>query len=204
MSKQPLSPIKDLVFKKLFGEKDNADILADLLMSILSLPNSEYESLDFCDTHVIPDSDEGKLIILDIKVKTKSGKILDVEVQVLNTAAMRNRILYYICDLLANQLKSGDKYHEIQPVICIVISDYDLVKEESDCHNIYHVKNDKSHKTFSDLLELHTIELKKLDKEAGNVQLQNWMITARTMRANVNRRKQKPKENSKWRHKPTR
>jgi predicted transposase/invertase (TIGR01784 family) len=175
MDKEPLSPIQDLVFKKLFGENDNADILADLLMSILSLPASEYESLEFCDTHVIPDSDEGKLIILDIRIKTKSGTILDIEVQVLNVSAMRNRILYYICDLVASQLKRADQYYEIKPVICIVISDYDLVPEETDCHNIYRIKNEKSHKTFSNLLEIHTIELKKLDKEKSNVKLLNWL-----------------------------
>jgi predicted transposase/invertase (TIGR01784 family) len=57
-----------------------------------------------------------------------------------------------------------------------------LVPEETDCHNIYHIKNEQSHKTFSNLLEIHTIELKKLDKEGSNKRLQNWLkfLKART------------------------
>ncbi|GHU25097.1 hypothetical protein FACS1894172_13500 [Spirochaetia bacterium] len=170
-----LSPLTDLIFKRIFGDARNADILTDLLLSILDLPEDDYAGLEFEDTHLKPEIEGGKLVILDVKVKTKAGTILDIEIQVCRATAMRARILFYSSKLITDQMGESDNYTKIKPVILIVIADFNLLPEELKYHNVYRLLNEDSHKLFSRLLEIHIIELKKLPKEGDGSELGNWM-----------------------------
>ena len=73
--KSLLHPKNDVVFKAIFGT--NIDILAKLLLSIIDLPEDDILELRYVNTNQIyyPDT---KLTILDIKVVTKFGNIIDV------------------------------------------------------------------------------------------------------------------------------
>jgi chromosome segregation ATPase len=84
--------------------------------------------------------------------------------------------------MVVEQLRKGDKYGKIKPVIAIVIADHSLITEESDYHNVYHLANKKSHKAFSKLLEIHTIELEKLTVGGDGTLLGNWIrfLTSKT------------------------
>jgi predicted transposase/invertase (TIGR01784 family) len=175
MSVALLSPIGDLVFKRIFGTPQHADILANLLSAVLKLPKSEYEGLEFKDPHIIPDTEDGKLSILDVKLKTKAGRTIDIEIQVLYIKAMRERILYYASKLIAEQLSRKERYHKLKPVICVIISAYNLLPEEKKYHNVYKMLNTESHKLFSALLEIHTVELEKLPVSGDGTDLGNWI-----------------------------
>jgi predicted transposase/invertase (TIGR01784 family) len=170
-----LSPLTDLIFKRIFGDARNADILANLLLSILDLPEDDYAGLEFEDTHLKPEIEGGKLVILDVKVKTKAGTILDIEIQVCRATAMRARILFYASKLITDQMSESDNYKKIKPVILIVIADFNLLPEEAKYHNVYRLLNEDSHRLFSGLLEIHTIELKKLPEEGDGSELGKWM-----------------------------
>jgi predicted transposase/invertase (TIGR01784 family) len=74
-----LPPASDWVFKLLFGDERNKDNLINLLKTFIELPNEEYE-LIFLDPHLKPEAEDDKLGILDVKVKTKSGRILNIEI----------------------------------------------------------------------------------------------------------------------------
>ena len=76
-----LPPTNDWVFKLLFGDERNKDNLIALLKSFVELPDEEFE-LIFLDTHLKPEAEDDKLGILDVKVKTRSGKIVNVEIQI--------------------------------------------------------------------------------------------------------------------------
>jgi hypothetical protein len=47
-----LSPRSDFVFKLIFGNQANADVLAAFLHSVLDLPESEYETPTILDPHL--------------------------------------------------------------------------------------------------------------------------------------------------------
>lgn len=49
-------------------------MLIDLLKSFVDLPDEEYE-LTFLDTRLKPEAEGDKLGIVDVKVRTKSGKL---------------------------------------------------------------------------------------------------------------------------------
>lgn len=172
--KKLLSPKNDYVFKKIMGDQHNIDILAGFLKSLLDIPHDEYEHITVEDPHLNPDIRDGKKGILDVRIKTKSGKTVNVEIQLADTKELPARILFYASHMLTEQLSTGDNYCEIKKVISIVILDYDLI-ENAAYHNRFRLYDMDTGHLFSDLLEIHTLELKKLPQQTDSSALYNWL-----------------------------
>ena len=83
MSITVLPPTNDWVFKLLFGDERNKSMLIDLLKSFVDLPEGEYE-LTFTDPYLKPEFEEDKMGILDVRVKTTSGQIINIEMSLLS------------------------------------------------------------------------------------------------------------------------
>jgi predicted transposase/invertase (TIGR01784 family) len=170
-----LSPRNDFVFKRLFGDSNDTGILTAFLKSTLSLPPEDYAEVTLADSHLLRDSPEDKLGILDVKVKTLSGRIIDIEIQVLEPPAMRERIVFYLAKMVTEQIGSGDNYRKIQPSICILITDYELIRENRYYHNRYRLHDSETGSTFTDLLEVHVLELPKLPQSEDGSVLWGWL-----------------------------
>jgi hypothetical protein len=68
---KPLLPVKsDFVFKLIFGDQRNVDILAEFLMSILDIPKEEYDKLTIVDPHIKKESKDEKYGIVDVKTNS--------------------------------------------------------------------------------------------------------------------------------------
>ncbi|GHT15316.1 transposase [Planctomycetales bacterium] len=175
MSLSILPPKSDFVFKLIFGDQRNTDILAAFLQSILDLPVSEYETLTIIDPHLKREKRNDKLGILDVKIHTKSGKIIDVEIQVDDDTPMEERILYYVSKMVPQQIGKGNDYAVIKRVINVVITDFILIHDSKLYHNTYRLYDEKSCSRFTDLLEIHTLELPKLPGKNDKTALWNWL-----------------------------
>ena len=161
--KKPLLLLKnDVIFKMVFGDEKNKSILRAFLMAVLDLPPEEYDEITISDPHLRAESPDGKLSILDLYIKTKEGKQIDVEIQVARTPFIKERITGYTGKMLAAQLNAGDEYKEIKKVIAIVILDYNLVSDSEHFHNQYVLYDPQTGSLFTDVMEIHTLELKKL------------------------------------------
>ena len=169
-----LSPKSDFVFKKIFGDPNNVDILADFLKATLDIPAEEYERIDISDTHLNKREFEDKTGILNLKITTKSGTIIDVEIQKASLADMDKRVIFYLSRLITDQLGDGDPYEKIKRSIIILIADYDFIKDSNKYHNVWRLR-DKTGKDFSDLVEINTIELTKVPKEKDGNLLWSWL-----------------------------
>ena len=169
-----LPPKSDFVFKKIFKDPKNVDILTDFLKSTLDIPHGEYERITLVDTHLLQENKHDKLGILDIKVQTKSGNIIDIEIQLANIPHMRERIVFYLSKMVNEQTKSGERYKAIKRGIIIVIMDYKMIKENNKYHNTYTLRN-KDAEEFTNLIEVNTLELPKLPDKDDNTNLWNWM-----------------------------
>ena len=96
-NKKPLLPVKsDFVFRLIFGDQRNVDILAEFLKCVLDIPDDEYDHLTIIDPHVKKESEEDKYAILDVKVHTKSKSIIQVEIQVAPIPDMKRRNKYLL------------------------------------------------------------------------------------------------------------
>jgi len=78
-----MSPKNDFVFKLIFGDEKNKDILIHFLNSILKTPQSELEDIELINTELLREFAEDRKGILDVRARTKSGEQIDIEIQVL-------------------------------------------------------------------------------------------------------------------------
>ena len=167
-TRKNLLPLKsDIVFKMFFGDEKNLGLLREFLAAMLDLPEEKYDSVEIIDPHVRGEYPDEKFGVLDVQIKTKNGKKIDVEVQVSETPCMKERIVGYTGKMLGSQLHVGDNYEEIKKVISVVLLDYDLIKDSGCFHNKYMLYDVKTKSLFTDVLEIHTFELKKLPKRPG-------------------------------------
>jgi predicted transposase/invertase (TIGR01784 family) len=174
MTKDFLPPKSDIVFKLLFGDKRNGALLRDFLKSIVTLPNDDFSEITIVDPHLLRKHPDKKLGILDLKVKTRSGKIIHVEIQLMSLPQMRERIVFYDAGLITDQIDAGEDYGLIKRVITILIVDYVLIPDTPRYHNRFTLCDPASGMEFTDLIEINTLELPKLPQIADNY-LWHWL-----------------------------
>ncbi|WP_310602781.1 Rpn family recombination-promoting nuclease/putative transposase [Anaerosporobacter sp.] len=174
MENKILKPTNDLIFKLIFGDNRNIDILASFLQSVLNLPESEYSHLTIVDPYTRIEKINDKTSILDVKLHTKSGKIIDIEIQVSDVPQMKERIVFYTAKMITEQVGKGDNYN-LKKVISIVITDYKIITENESYHNVYQLYDKNTNSKFTDVLEINTLELPKLPSETDNSSLWNWL-----------------------------
>jgi predicted transposase/invertase (TIGR01784 family) len=168
-AKKPiLSPKSDYIFKLVFGNEKNKHVLQGFLQAVLDLPAEEFQDLEIIDPHMRKTTLDGKLCILDLKVKTPTGNLIAIEIQVLNTNEMKKRAIYGLSKVVAEQLKSGDEYKILKKAISILITDFTLIKENDACHNKFRFFDPKTNTEFSNTMEINTLELSKIPEIPKN------------------------------------
>ena len=166
-----VNPKVDFAFKKLFGVEENKDILKDFINAIV-FEADRIESLVLKNPYNAKDFLADKESILDIKAESATGKIYNIEMQVLKQDYYAERSLYYWSKSYAMQLSQGINYDFLKKTICINIMNYNCLPEH-EYHNVYQVKNLVSGTVLSDCLEIHFIELKKYDERLSTL-LDRW------------------------------
>ena len=157
-----VTPKIDIVFKKLFGVEENKDLLISLINSIVS-KEDQVVDVTILNPYNLKNFLQDKLSILDVKAKSVSGKLYNIEIQISDEADYDKRALYYWAELYTQQLKKSDDYSKLNKAIGIHILNFTSIPEVKKYHNVFHLleKDDKFH-FFKDI-ELHTIELKKFE-----------------------------------------
>ena len=178
MIKTILLPTIDLIFKILFGSADSKEILADLLFSVLNLPQEEYEDLTISNPFLLQEYKGDKLGILDIKLKLKTGKVINIEMQVDSLPFLETRILFYSSKMVTEQIGEGDNYDKIKPVISIIITDHIAIKQSQKFHHNFGLYDIETGMKFTDKVEIHILEIPKARKtqiKPETESLLNWM-----------------------------
>jgi predicted transposase/invertase (TIGR01784 family) len=141
------------------------NITRDFLKTFLDIPGEEFGKLTVINPALGKLSKRGKMGVVDIKLTTKSGKIVHIELQVEKTTNIRNRILYYGSRNVSDQLNWGEDYNKLHQVISIVICDHKLLDDEISYINDYELRNEQG-RSFTKMLKVIIIELPKLPKTA--------------------------------------
>lgn len=176
-----LDPKLDFVFKRIFGNENDPDILIRFLNAIFESTDKtgNYDpivSITFKNPEITKESIGSKASVLDIKAVTSKGEIISIEIQRQDDDGMVNRMVYYLSKLVAEQLKAGDPYQEVSGSIAIVITNF-TIKGIADTHfhNAYRYKNITTNKELTDIQELHFIELAKMKLVDENDVLQLFL-----------------------------
>ena len=164
-----ISPLYDFAFTQIFGCQENIDNTRAFLKTLLDIPQEDYDELTVVNPVLKKLSRRKKTGVVDLRLTTKTKKIIHIELQINKRANLRNRILYYAARLIGDQLNWGDDYDKLHQVISIVICDHKLLKEEEDYINEYELRN-KKNRSFTKMLKVIILELPKLpDAEDGAV-----------------------------------
>jgi predicted transposase/invertase (TIGR01784 family) len=174
MKRKILSATMDFVFKLIFGDAKNADILAAFLMAVLRLPVREFDSLIIIDPHLPKGFKDDKRGVLDVKLRLKSGKVLDIEIQVEPMPFFQERVVFYISKMVTEQIQSGNEYSVIKPVMSIIITDFPLYSDDA-YHHSFELYDKENNTRFTDVVGVHTLELTKLPAVDDGSELCDWL-----------------------------
>jgi predicted transposase/invertase (TIGR01784 family) len=179
-NKLQLLPVKsDFVFRLIFGDQRNVDILAAFLRAVLDIPDEEYDRLTIVDPHLKKEADDDKYAILDVKLHTVSGGVVHIEIQRRVHSDLRARTIYSQSKLVSEQISSGGKWLDIKRAITIVITEEEFVSEGSDYHYQFRYRTNNGME-FSDLTEINTLDLSKLPDIDDSTDLWYWMKFIKT------------------------
>ncbi|TAN70218.1 MAG: Rpn family recombination-promoting nuclease/putative transposase [Methylobacter sp.] len=155
----------DFAFKKVFGSANSKDILISFLNSIIEFDNArKIQDLIIVDPYSIPLLRGMKDTYVDVKAELDDNSQVIIEMQVLNHEGLEKRILYNAAKNYSIQLKKGDAYHLLNPVIALTITDFILFKNSEELINNFKLIEKKQFIEYSDDIELIFIELPKYHK----------------------------------------
>jgi predicted transposase/invertase (TIGR01784 family) len=173
--RNPFSPRNDHYFKRLFGDERDHEILTSFLKAALDIPEDEYGEIKVLDSSSAVEYKDDKVNILDVKLKTTSGQIVDIEIQRYPHTAFKNRIVYQEAKLIEEQLRAGDDYAKLHRAICIIITEFAFIHENKSYHNRYELYDKRTKSTFSDILDIHIFELEKLPEADDGEAVWDWL-----------------------------
>jgi predicted transposase/invertase (TIGR01784 family) len=181
MNDKILPPTDDWIFKLLFGDERNKSLLASLLSSFMELPD-EYEII-FLDTSLKPETEDGKLGIVDLKIRIKDGDIIDIEIQVHPVKNIGRRLSFYKSKMIVEQIGKSELYNVIRKVVCVCITDYELFPGIGGYVNRFRFYNPENGLCFEDIPEeVYTLELPKVSALADGTRGWEWMRFLRAKR----------------------
>ena len=168
-------PVKsDLIFRIFFADERNEEDLIALLKAVLNLPEDDYNEIEITDPHLLPEYVDDKYAIIDVKLHTKSRKVIHIEIQLKITPELKKRIVFYESKLITEQLGAGSNYDAIQNVISIIILDKTLIEGSERYHHRFAFADLDAGVELTDLVAIHTLELDKLPEAADGTQLYDW------------------------------
>ncbi len=167
------TPKMDIIFKRIFGDERNKNIIISFLNAVLGIKKTELLDLTILSNELLPDFQNEKQGILDLKLKLINGELINIEIQIFPYNNMKERILYYLTRMFVSQIEKGENYNQLRKCINITILDYNLLKGNN-VHSIYNFIEKEDYNPFTDKLEIHLLELRKLKNNNENL-LNLWL-----------------------------
>ena len=161
-----INPKTDFAFKKIFGSPQSKEILISFLNAILYDGKPTIKDLEIIDPYLAPKIQGVKDTYLDVRAFLSGGQKVIIEMQVLNVAAIEKRILYNAAKSYSLQLDKGEKYHLLNPVIALTITDFKMFEKSEEIISWYVLKEKERLTDYPESdLELVFVELPKFHKK---------------------------------------
>ncbi len=164
----------DFVFKAFFTDERNNGLLLKFLKAVLG---ETIESVTLSDPTIEIVHAEDKSPVMDLRVITSQGEQINVEMQLQGHKAFPERMLMYWAKMYGSQDKEGRSYKELKKAIQIVIADFKLLPKFH-YHSMFQVIDREDGTIFSSQLEIHVLELPKLQTKsfAEASDLEKWLL----------------------------
>lgn len=159
-----LDPHNDVVFKLLFAT--SPALLTDLINAMRN-GAAPVTVVDILNPRIEPEHIRGKFIILDILAKDQDGQFLNIEMQVQQHEKWSQRSMYYLAKTLVGQLRSGEQYAALKPVIGIHLLGYELFPDQDQAIWCFEMRDrTRPGVLLGSELQLNLVELPKADRLA--------------------------------------
>ena len=122
----------DIAFRKIFGNENRKESLISFLNAILDFHgNQRIEKVTILNPYQLPKLKGGKVTIIDVKATDQTGRTFIIEMQVADIDGFEKRVLYYASKSYSDQIKRGDFYRKLEPVIFIGILDFEHTQNKN-------------------------------------------------------------------------
>jgi predicted transposase/invertase (TIGR01784 family) len=155
----------DFVFKHLFTT-DRISLNSLLTYILYPDKSNSIEVLEILSTENSPTFHDAKNSFLDLKVRDKENTIFQIELQVAEQISYIKRSLYYASTLIHNQLKTGESYFKLSPVIQINILDFLIFKNQTIINWFLLKERTNPELVLTEDLQMIYIELPKFKKSS--------------------------------------
>ena len=161
-------PKYDEFFKGIFR---NETVRRHFIGDVLGISQEDIRCVELKNTFLWKRCWRQKLGILDVVLELNGSRKVNIELQVKPVKDWDKRQLFYLSRLYSEELGVGGKYIHLKKCVGISILDFNLT-DRKEYHSVYRLRDQKGHE-FSDVLEVHVIELKK--ELTGHGELEDWI-----------------------------
>ncbi len=151
---------------------ENEIVRRHFISDVLRIPLEEILSVRIMNPFLWKRYKKQKLGILDIQLTLNDDTKINIEIQLKPQVFWEKRTVFYLAKMFTADLRRGEAYKKAKKCIAITILDFNLDEREA-YHNVYMLR-DESGKLYTDILELHTIELKKNPVKEKPSPLDEW------------------------------
>jgi predicted transposase/invertase (TIGR01784 family) len=131
----------DIFIASLLSAPKNEPILRGMINAVLeNCGGVPVKSAQVLNPINIKEHLYDKGIVLDVRVKDEREQIYNIEVQTSQHPAFMERILFGWADTFSAQLHAGNAYTKLQPVFCIVITEFNIFPGESGVHFVFELR----------------------------------------------------------------
>ena len=152
-----ISPKWDYCMKELFR---NPVIRKYFISVVLNIPVEMIRSTRLLNTYLWRRYRYQKQGILDVLVELNDDTKINIELQVKAVRNWDKRQLFYLGKMLTEEISFGRSYDVMKRCVAISILDFNLTEDKQ--HHKTYLLRDEEGRLFSNLLELHVIELNKV------------------------------------------
>lgn len=119
-------------------------------------------------TELRRESEDDKQGIPDVLIELEDSSMMNMEMQVPYFEFWTNRILFYISKVYSGQIREGEGYDQLRKCIHVSILDFIHFPQDKRCYRKVLFCDADAGEVYTDLMELHILELKKLPPEDQN------------------------------------
>ena len=167
-----MSPKVDFAFKELMRDET---VRKGFLSAVLGIKDTEIKRTVLLNTNLPKIHEDEKQGILDVRLTMNNNTEIDIEIQLAYMKAWADRSTFYVSKMLVEQVGINKKYSNIKKCIGINILDFDYIKDTQRFHTVYHISEDTEHIKYTDILEIHIVELPKLPTNDDGTDLYDWI-----------------------------
>ena len=161
-------PVTDFCAKELFA---NEIIRKYFISDITGIPISQIRAAYLCNPFLRRRYRRQKQGVLDVLVELDNCTKINIEIQVKSQSYWAQRNLFYLSKMYTEGLHERENYTKLKKCIAISLLDFN-VTSSGICHSVFQLR-DAAGASYTDLFEVHIIELKK--KLTGDSSVDDWV-----------------------------